>query len=293
MRKLFLFTMIFILCISLPSAIGISACLSSSNSEITSLLQDLGYDVVTPCTSGFTNHKIVVDVDNTNGVRASNVPVVLVPKTSDGIVSDEWNFETGGCCQGVSYSGTSVNTGSNPSEIDDNVAANPTIYSSSDTIYNSDSDTTSATPITDNDAYQRPAQSTEEAVWWWDSTDDDDSEVLYSQRGVFIGFHLTNLWTDSAKRIFNNSVNYVCPVDTCNNICIPPETGNWIINTTCTLTNEDHNITGNITIGQTGSLNLIGSGGYINFIGTNRFIFIFPGGNLTLDTSATIGKDPI
>ncbi len=261
-----------------------TACLTGTDATLQSMLEAFNLVVTTSCTTGFSSYHIVIDNGATAGVRAAATPTVIVYREPH----SEWKFtdflDT--------FSLTSTTVGTNPGTIDDDVSSPATIYTSSDSTGFSDKDGTDAsTPLLNNDAWRRNTDASEIFSWWWDTSDIDNSDVTnYEQKGVWIGFDVTSKWTDSAKRIFNNSVNHACPY--CFDDCSWPTAGNWGINKTCDLSNQDINITGDVSIFDTGSLNLVGSGGYLNFIGANRFIYIYQGGNLTLDTSATIGKWP-
>ena len=284
MKKIFCFLIIFLL-IATPSFAVRKACLTDTDSVISSMLSAFGMDVTTSCTTNFNNYNIVVDPNSleTSGIRTTGVPAIIFDNDGGNV---EWKFTDGN--SDVETGQDSLLDAGNPGTINDGVASNPTVYSSTGTI--SWVEDSGSTGVVNNDAFDiRFAGQT--AIFYWDTTDTDSVSVSYQQKGVFSGLLETGKWNNAAKRIFNNSVAYVCPF--CADECIPPETGSWEINKTCNLKNQDINITGNITIQENGFLNLTGSGGYLNFIGTNRFIFMDPGSELSLDISATIGKDPI
>lgn len=283
MRKLILFVMIFILIIYQVSAAR-TACLTNTDSVASSMLNAFGLDVTTSCTSNFANYNIVVDFASTAGIRAAAVPAL---QFASGHPNNEWDFTDGNA--DVEFTRTTLIDGANPGTINTGVAANPTVYSSGgDMGWIEDS---GSTPVVNNDAYDNRFAG-QVGVFWWDTSDTDATGGdSYEQKGVYSGLVDTSKWNDEAKRIFNNSVAYVCPF--CADACIPPSTGNWDINVTCNVKNKDYNITGNVSIFENGFLNLTGSGGYLNFVGSDRYIFIYPGGELSLDIAATIGKDPI
>ncbi len=278
----------FILMVVVFSSFGFAskqACLTGTDSVLQSMLEAYGLVVTTSCTSDFTNYNVIVDIGATANVRAAAVPTILVYREPHA----EWKFTD--FLDTISITQTAV--GSNPSSLDDGVSSPATVYTSSDTCGWSDKTGTDAsTPLLNNDIWTRTTDSSEIFSWWWDTTDvDNDDSDTYEQKGVWLGFDVTSKWTDSAKRLFNNSINYTCPY--CTDDCAWPTSGSWEINTTCDLSNQDINITGNVSVWQTGLLNLTGSGGYLNFIGSDRFMFIYPGGELSLDIAATIGRDPI
>lgn len=284
MKRLFVFGIVFILLFSVTVFSDRTACLTNSDAVISEMLNATGLKTTQDCTSNFASYRIVVDTGTTAGVRTTAVPVILLNVNAGG--SSQWDFTTEGC---DTDTGTALTTGSNPGTLDDGVASNPTIYTSSGTLGFCSDTGIQSTPVEDKQAY---ASGGGVDIFYWDTSDTDATGGdSYEQKGVFFGSSSTSLWNDEAKRIFNNSIAHACPY--CFDECSPPATGNWEINKTCNVKNQDINITGNVSIQESGFLNLTGSGGYLNFIGTNRFIFMLLGSELSLDISATIGKDPI
>ncbi len=288
MRKLIILFILLVL-ISSPVFAVRKACLTGTDSVLQNLLLAFGMEVTTSCTSGYSAYDIIVDDGDRSDVRAAAKPTVLI---GTGQVP-AWGFSE---CGDVNADQTNTLNGLVQGSIADNVPSDPEIYTSQSGTeniwYMSQEGVCDPSTAIANDAYVDSSEFCCEKinVWWWDTSDFDNVPSAYQQKGVFIGFVATDFWTANASLIFNNSVSYVCPY--CADECNPPETGNWEINKTCNIKNQDINVTGNVSIFDNGFLNLTGSGGYLNFLGSDRYIFIYPGGELSLDISATIGKWP-
>lgn len=283
--KSFIYFVVFILIINPVLSLNKSVCLTGTESVYESHLSALGLNVYTSCTTDFANYNLVFEMRSfpSAGVRSAAVPVVIVKDSAL-----EWKFSDG---IDVENAELQLFDGSgNQSSLNTGLPANPKVYTSVGQIWHASDNENPATPLTSNDAYYTRLTK-QIASFWWDPSDSDQDNVKYEQRGVKFGLSDTGLYNDNASRLFNNSVKLACPY--CFDDCSPPLSANWGINKTCNLKNKDINITGNVSIFDNGFLNLTGSGGYLNFIGTNRFIFMYPGSELSLDISATIGKDPI
>ena len=252
MRKLILFLFVLILTISSVYA-DRTACLTNSDNIISGMLNDTGMVTTQDCTSDFGNYNIVVDLGvHTSGIRAASVPTIVLSSTFGGSFG-EWDFTDDNC--DVEFSQTSFLTGANPGTIDDGVATDPTIYSSGGDIGWCSNTGSQSTGITDNVAFDGVGGGGTANVFYWDLSDNDATGGDdYTQKGVYSGLVDSSLWNDEAKRIFNNSISYVCPY--CFDECIPPATGNWEINKTCNIKNKDYNVTGNVSIFDNGFLNL-------------------------------------
>jgi len=75
----------------------------------------------------------------------------------------------------------------------------------------------------------------------------------------------------------------------CNCVCKPPASGDWVINSVCTVTDKTYDVTGNIIIQGSGLLELRGTTN-IRFIGSDRYIYVYTGGQIHIYNTAGFNK---
>ena len=67
--------------------------------------------------------------------------------------------------------------------------------------------------------------------------------------------------------------------------CNPPDTGNWFINSTCSIADKIYTVPANVTIESNGVLELNGTTN-LTFDQTNQHIFVYPGGDIYISPGA-------
>ncbi len=121
------------------------------------------------------------------------------------------------------------------------------------------------------------------------ATMDYNSSGFYDYNRTFSGYgnYYYNITCNATGFENLTATDYV--IITLLSACNPPGEGDWFVNETCNLYDEDYMVNGNLTIESNGFLNMTGNTN-ITFNGTSRYIFVRTGGEINMYDSAGFNK---